>query len=364
MLCLVVSTTLPVQAAIPLLLWPDRGTENGAVWPVMSPLPAPEGLRACCALGYDMRVRIPGMAAALPFYQVDNIVSAGTTGGHHYNDSLLPVSINGGAAEYNGIVWTAKGGFVDTAHVRDTADMTVWIFTNLWPRLGDAFSLNPGREELVQRRLVFRAFTPPSSPRERYILAAGMAARLAWQLAAWHEIAQWYGFESVPGFSEEVSAFSPEDLWSNMLGARIAESLILSGHVSGRRMYEVAMGQALRQVLTQLGAATHAGTRARLRQLDGLWWDSRRVLPDKWLLRRRNYDMADVRCPTPVPGGDASVLCLTLPLSAGTMPAALQLWPGQKMRRLPATTGFYSVADFSRLAAMAERADMLQAVNR
>ncbi|EPO2325362.1 DUF4056 domain-containing protein [Escherichia coli] len=350
MLCLVASTTLPVQAAIPLLLWPDRSAENGAVWPVMSPLPAPEGLRACCALGYDMQVRIPGMAAALPFYRVDNIVSAGTTGGHHYNDSLLPVSINGGAAEYNGIVWSAKGGFVDTAHVRDTADMTV--------------SLNPGREELVQRRLVFRAFTPPSSPRERYILAAGMAARLAWQLAAWHEIAQWYGFESVPGFSEEVSAFSPEDLWSNMLGARIAESLILSGHVSDRRMYEVAMGQALRQVLTQLGAATHAGTRARLRQLDGLWWDSRRVLPDKWLLRRRNYDMADVRCPTPAPGGDASVLCLTLPLSAGTMPAVLQLWPGQKMRRLPATTGFYSVADFSRLAAMAERADLLQAANR
>ncbi|WP_262822213.1 DUF4056 domain-containing protein [Escherichia coli] len=183
---------------------------------------------------------------------------------------------------------------MDTAHVRDTADMTVWIFPNLWPRLGEAFSLNPGREELVQRRLVFRAFTPPPSSHERYILAA----QLVWQLAAWHEIAQWYGFESVPGFSEEVSAFSPEDLWSNMLGARIAESLILSGHVSDRRMYEVAMGQALQQALVSLGAVTHTGTRARLRQLDGIWWDNQRVLPDKWLLRRRNYDMADVRYPT------------------------------------------------------------------
>ena len=122
------------------------------------------------------------------------------------------------------------------------------------------------------------------------------------------------------------------------------------------------MGQALQQVLTQLGAATHAGTRARLKELDGKWWDSRRVLPDKWLLRRRNYDMADVRCPVPFPGGDAS--CLTLPLSSGAMPAELQLWPGQKMRRLPVPTGFYSVADFPRLAAMAERADMSQAANR
>lgn len=364
MLCLVACTTLPVQAAIPLQLWPERGTENGAVWPVMSPLPAPEGLRACCALGYDMRVKIPGMAAALPFYRVDNIVSAETTGGHHYNDSLLLLGVNGGAAEYNGIVWTVKGGFVDTAHVRDTADMTVWIFTNLWPRLGDAFTLNPGREELVQRRLVFRAFTPPSSPRERYILAAGMAARLAWQLAAWHEIAQWYGFESVPGFSEEVSAFSPEELWSNMLGARIAESLILSGHVSDRRMYEVSMGQALQQALVYLGATTHAGTRARPKQLDGIWWDSQRTLPDKWLLRWRNYNMSDVRCPTSIPGGNTSVQCLTLPLSTETMPAELQFWPGQKMQRLPSPTDFYSVSDFSSLSAIAEMEDMLQEANR
>ncbi|PBD34343.1 hypothetical protein CK247_30710, partial [Klebsiella pneumoniae] len=33
------------------------------------------------------------------------------------------------------------------------------------------------------------------------------------RIAQWHEIAQWYGFQSVPGFSEEISAFSPEDLW-------------------------------------------------------------------------------------------------------------------------------------------------------
>lgn len=298
------------------------------------------------------------MTTVLPFFRVDNIVSAETTGGHNYNDSLLPVLMNRMPTEYNGIVYTRRGGFVDTAHVRDTADMTVWIFTHLWPRLGESFTLTPGRNELAQRRLVFRAFIPPATPRKRYVLAAGMSARLAWQLAAWHEIAQWYGFESVPGFSEAVSAFSPEDLWSNMLGARIAESLILSGHVASRRMYEVAMGQALKQALERLGAATHAGTRARLRQLDGTWWDSRRALPDKWLVLRRNYDMADVRCPVTVPPGENTrPWCLTLPLAAGMMPAELQLWPGEDMQRLPVPATFYTVADFPRLAAVAEAMD-------
>lgn len=35
-LCLVVNTMQPVQAAILHLSWPDGGTENGIVWPVMA----------------------------------------------------------------------------------------------------------------------------------------------------------------------------------------------------------------------------------------------------------------------------------------------------------------------------------------
>lgn len=175
-LFLVVST---VQATIPLPLWSLADTGTGAVWPVMSPLPAPDGLRTCCALGYDIQVRIPGMTTVLPFLRVDNIVSAETTGGHNYNDSLLPVLMNRMPTEYNGIVYTRRGGFVDTAHVRDTADMTVWIFTHLWPRLGESFTLTPGRNELAQRRLVFSAFIPPAPqtlrPGCRYVGTPGLA---------------------------------------------------------------------------------------------------------------------------------------------------------------------------------------------
>ncbi|EEY4101859.1 DUF4056 domain-containing protein, partial [Escherichia coli] len=183
--------------------------------------------------------------------------------------------------------------------------------TRLWPRLGQAFVLSPGRDELAQRRLVFRAFTPPSSVRDRYVLAAEISARLAYQLAVWHEIAQWYGFESVPGYPETVSAFSPEDLWSNLLGARVALSLIFSGQTADRRMYETAMQNALKQVLVHLGGGAVFRTRFQLRMLDRVWWNSRCLLPDKWLVIKRNYDVDADRLPVSVPGGDMKPLRLS-----------------------------------------------------
>ncbi|EFO2623826.1 DUF4056 domain-containing protein, partial [Escherichia coli] len=300
------------QAVLPLPLWLDGKEMTTSAWPVMPPLSPPEGLRACCAFGYDLGVRVPWLRTPLPFFHLDNVVEVGSTGGHHYNDSFVSgmLSLAGGGREHNGIIFTTQGGFVDTAHVRDTADMTVFIFTRLWPRLGQAFVLSPGRDELAQRRLVFRAFTPPSSVRDRYVLAAEISARLAYQLAVWHEIAQWYGFESVPGYPETVSAFSPEDLWSNLLGARVALSLIFSGQTADRRMYETAMQNALKQVLVHLGGGAASRTRFQLRMLDRVWWNSRCLLPDKWLVIKRNYDVDADRLPVSVPGGDMKPLRL------------------------------------------------------
>ncbi|EFA6995956.1 DUF4056 domain-containing protein [Escherichia coli] len=348
------------QAVLPLPLWLDGKEMTTSAWPVMPPLSPPEGLRACCAFGYDLGVRVPWLRTPLPFFHLDNVVEAGSTGGHHYNDSFVSgmLSLTGGGREHNGIIFTTQGGFVDTAHVRDTADMTVFIFTRLWPRLGQAFVLSPGRDELAQRRLVFRAFTPPSSVRDRYVLAAEISARLAYQLAVWHEIAQWYGFESVPGYPETVSAFSPEDLWSNLLGARVALSLIFSGQTADRRMYETAMQNALKQVLVHLGGGAASRTRFQLRMLDRVWWNSRCLLPDKWLVIKRNYDVDADRLPVSVPGGDMKPLRLSLPLRPeAAVLAELQLWPGQDMKRLPVPEGYYTGKDFAGLASRARAGD-------
>lgn len=354
--------TAIARAAIPvtLQLVSTEDKAQGTAWPVVSPLPAPQGLRPCCAFGYDLHAQVLHMP--VPFYELDNVVTIDSIGEHRYNDSLLLglANLAGIGHETNGIVYTARGGFIDTAHVRDTADMTAWLFSHLLPRLGQSFTLRLD-DELAQRHVVFNAFTPPAEPAERYALAAWMAAHLAFQLAAWHEIAQWYGFESVPGFSEEVSAFSPEDLYSNLLGARIAVSLILNGQLATTEMYDAAMNNALRQALMQLGAKPEKITRFQFDMLDGKWWNSQRRVPEKYLVLHRNYDVSDSRLPTPVPGEQASPLRLMLPhhwreYSLDAL-AQLELWPGRTMERLPTPGSWYTVANFPALATVAQGRD-------
>ena len=326
----------------------------------LAPLPPPQGLRPCCAFGYSLQAQV--LNIPIPFYTLDNVVTAGDLGKHLYNDSLLAgiANLAGMGRERNGIIYTSRGGFIDTAHIRDTADMTVYLFSQLLPKLGQAFVLRLD-DELTERRAVFRGFTPPVDEDERVVLAAWLSARLAFQLAAWHEIAQWYGFASIPGFSEEVSAFSPEDLYSNLLGARIAVSLIRRGDMTTEAAYNRAMDDALPKALRELGAQPASITRFHFDMLDGHWWDSKKRVPEKYQVLMRNYDVSDDRLPTAVPGEQAKPWRQSLPHSLLTYEldslAELQFWPGISMKRLPAPGTYYTVADFLQLATLAKVSD-------
>lgn len=143
------------RAALPLTLYLSSLPMPAAseAWPTMPPQPLPKGLRPCCAFGYDLHAELLGLP--VPFYQLNNVVTVDSLGHHQYNDHLYSGVANliGLSGENNGIVYTLRGGFIDTAHVRDTADMTVYIFSQLLPKLGQAFTLNLG-EELAERRLV------------------------------------------------------------------------------------------------------------------------------------------------------------------------------------------------------------------
>ncbi|MGT3734151.1 DUF4056 domain-containing protein, partial [Salmonella enterica subsp. enterica serovar Typhi] len=126
------------RAALPLTLYLSTLPMPAAseAWPTMPPQPLPKGLRPCCAFGYDLHAELLGLP--VPFYQLNNVVTVDSLGHHQYNDHLYSGVANliGLSGENNGIVYTLRGGFIDTAHVRDTADMTVYIFSQLLPKLG------------------------------------------------------------------------------------------------------------------------------------------------------------------------------------------------------------------------------------
>lgn len=305
--------------------------------PTLGELPPPESLRPCCAFGYDLHVRAAGIP--IPMYQIGNVLTLGTLGKHHYNDSAFGAVKNllGLSEEQNGLIYTRRGGFIDIAHVRDTADNTFYLFNRI---------------------------APPAGVRLRYQLAAWLAGHLAFEIAQWHEIAQWYGFQSVPGFSEEISAFSPEDLYSNLLGARLAINVILSGHGGSLEDYNQAMDAALKQVLTRLLVATRGETEAMFQQIDGDWWNSHRRVPDKFLVLKRNYDLQENRLPTPVPFETMPPYRLTMPEQVGGFRlrdlGELQIYPGHDMQALPVPAQYYGAGAFQGLADRAHEADKTQ----
>lgn len=333
------------------------------VVPVTDHLVPPESLRPCCAFGYDLNVRAIGVP--IPVYQIGNVLTLDTLGHHHYNDSVLAAvkDILGLNDEKNGLIYTHRGGFIDIAHVRDTADNTFYLFSKIYPKLGQQWRFFYS-EELGLRRIQLKAFTPPAAMPERFTLAAWLAGKIAFELAQWHEIAQWYGFQSVPGFSEEISAFSPEDLYSNLLGARLAINVILQGHAGTIDAYNKAMDVQIHQALVGLGVVTREETERMFREIDGDWWNSKRRVPDKFLVLKRNYHLSDNRLPTPVPFEKVEPYELHMPATMEDFTLAelgeLQIYKGHDMQRLPLPTGHYTPSQFQHLADKAQAADQTQ----
>lgn len=340
----------------------DTETKEEATqrWQTPRPLKAPNGLRPCCAFGYDLKVKAWGIP--VPFYRIDNVIETSTLGNHRYNDNywLGTAAVLGIGSEKSGLIYSHKGGFLDIAHIRDTADYTYYLFSHIYPNLGKEWTLVLS-DELAQRKIHFNAFTPPEDEIQRYTLSAYLAARLGYRLAVWHEIAQWYGLRSVPGFSEEISAFSPEDLYSNLIGARLSLTLILNGHATSLEHYNQSMQGIIPSALNQLEAQPHAVTQKWFTLIDGQWWDSHQRVPDKFLVLMRDYEITDARYPVLPFEENTAPHFLSLPSHyAGydlKQLAEFQLWPTKQMGDLPVPNTYWSEADFTDLAEKARETD-------
>lgn len=211
------------------------------------------------------------------------------------------------------------------------------------------------------RRVQFRAFTPPDNAADSYTLSVYLAARLAFRIAVWHEIAQWYGYHSVPGFSEEISAFTPEDLYSNLLGARLAITLLLEGHGGSVADFNRGMQGILPSALAQLSAQPADATRAAFDSIDGRWWDKRQRVPEKFLVLYRDYSVADDRLPSLPEQETSDGMRLALPQHYRNWSladlAVFELWPARNMGNLPATLLPFTERDFPALIRHAAAVD-------
>jgi hypothetical protein len=329
---------------------------------VAAPLRQPDSLRPCCAFGHGLRVRALGIP--VPFVRLDNVIDPTLLGHHGYDGGTSGFlgDLMGSDSEKLGIIYTRRGGFIDIAHVRDSADNALFLFSRIWPHLGQRWTLDLG-PELADRRIAFEAFALPASPADRYTLAAFLAAHLSFQLAAWHEIAQWYGYHTVPFFSEEISAFSPEDLYSNVLGARLGLIIELQGEASSEPQFSASLTRMLPQALDALESVSPAQTRDTFDRLDGCWWDSGARVPDKFAVLYRNYDTGGERRPLQPDFETLPPQNLEVPSTWDGTPLAryaeLRLYPTAAAEALhaPPRRGYWTADDFATLAGFAAKTD-------
>lgn len=281
----------PRQVALALgdpLAW-----RAGTVDPVDMPdIKQPKHVRPCCAFGMDLKTKFQGVLVA--GYTVANVISAEDLGHHEYDNGFITLANDGRGIdpEKNGLVYTCRGGFVDTAHVRDNADLTLYVGLRIAQAIpAGATIAMPG--DGAARHVVVRPIPPEAIARQgRLAVAAVLAQWVVYQLSIWHEIASWYGVESVPGFSERVSAFTPEDRYSNAIGIKVGAALLEGEGLRSRDDYNRSMDAWIAGALRRLDPVSRPNGRLAMGALDGLWWTSEKVLPDWTLVMKRNLGIA------------------------------------------------------------------------
>jgi hypothetical protein len=265
----------------------------------------PHRLRPCCAFGSGLTVRV----GYLPItgLRLDNIVEMNDLGRYTYNSGIVSLKNEPSnafiTAEKNGLIYTCRGGFLDTAHVRDYADWMVYLVGRIRGLIDSGGTIvlpNEGGDRYVY----VGSLRPELIERVgREELAIRLAQWTSIHLAIWHETATWYGWSSWGIFPETASAFSPEDLYSNLVGIMVATELVREGLADNEVQYNAAMNVAMPEILRRLGGAPREVTLAAIRSVDGRWWDSQRPLPDKEVVLRRSFDIGPEILPWKPPMG-------------------------------------------------------------
>jgi hypothetical protein len=256
-------------------------------------IPPPRHLRPCCAFGTGLHVRLLGVP--VPAFQLPNVLGVEDLGPHRYDNGALAFEASrpGGTPftfEHNGLVYTCRGGFLDTAHIRDWADWTLFLASRLGRSLEEGVALELAPEGGRRRVKLVPVDASEIEGYDRRDVVIPLAQWIAFQLSVWHEIATWYGWSAIPIFPEAASAFSLEDLYSNLLGIKLAGSLVYQGAVVSEASYNENMASALQVILERLGAQPAELGRRAARAVDGQWWDSRVALPAKGVVLRRSFE--------------------------------------------------------------------------
>ncbi|MBN1456829.1 MAG: DUF4056 domain-containing protein [Sedimentisphaerales bacterium] len=132
-------------------------------------------------------------------------------------------------SERSGIVYTCKGGHLDLVHLRLSADRTAYLtamcYDNMMNLQGE-FTFKFAEPSIYTVDLIYPAGWEELRANEKERLAHDAAIEtgqyLSYAAGIWHEMVTWYGYKWTGVYNEKRSAFSWEDVYSNLLGTHLA----------------------------------------------------------------------------------------------------------------------------------------------
>jgi hypothetical protein len=221
--------------------------------------------------------------------------------------------------ENSGLVYTCRTGLLDIDHIRGSADLTRHFISKVRQ------VLSKGQERFTYKlsgetsrhiiEITYPADWNRRIDKERIIdqIAFGTGPYLAFDAMIWHEIMTWFGVHFM-GFEPEFnSAFSWEDLYSDLLGTRLA----VDAMNDTQHDYDEAMTLALEAVLKELGVQPRDTAIAAAEKVKGTWYTGNFV-PD---VKMRNFDIGldGSVTPTLIPGVAGCPDARAVPLPAPTL---------------------------------------------
>lgn len=212
----------------------------------------------------------------------------------------------GGYGERNGMVYTCSGGFIDIAHLRESADRTANLaeltFHNLMmSRTEFSFQIiEPAYYHVkIQYPPKWNSLKFDEKAAQSEYIAVRIGQDLAQKSTVWHEIITWFGFASTGVFSEHVSSFSWEDPYSDLMGTHLA----VMAMEDTQHSYETAMTSLLNDQLAALDVQPAETCRRAAESIENQWYTTKAHFLIRML--KRNFDIgADDGAITPwlVPG--------------------------------------------------------------
>ena len=241
-------------------------------------------IRTCCGFGVEIGI------AAVPFAKKTDITSREIMGTHTFM---------GGKTEKNGNIYTRRGGFLDMGHLRDCADWTAYLYNLIKASQTDShYTSIELRNEGGAKSLVLNV--PKDFNDEQIIELAG---KISYDLSLWHEISTWFGASYVPLVPEKFSSFSPEDMYSNLMGVHLGMRAIKS-----ELEYNEAMTIELSKMLDTLESVnTEAETFDAMLKVNEVWYTNEKKYPNKNIVLKRYTDLDADFVPWLVPGYESKL---------------------------------------------------------